>query len=42
MDLKMLLIARGASLRVKGKIYRACGTEGAHDRGCSCMVAKLG
>src|SRR3989442_4454176 len=24
MDLKMLLTARGASLRVKGKIYRAC------------------
>ena len=23
-DLKMLLTARGASLRVKGKIYRAC------------------
>src|SRR6267154_2479867 len=24
MELKMLLTARGASLRVKGKIYRAC------------------
>ena len=24
MDLKMLLAARGASLRVKGKMYRAC------------------
>src|SRR3989441_935115 len=24
MDLKMLLTARGASLRVKGKLYRAC------------------
>src|SRR6184192_4361339 len=24
MDLKMLLTARGASLRVKGKIYKAC------------------
>src|SRR5207247_9391342 len=24
MDLRMLLTARGASLRVKGKIYRAC------------------
>ena len=24
MDLKMLLTARGASLRVKGKIYRGC------------------
>src|SRR6266516_458854 len=23
-DLKMLLTARGASLRIKGKIYRAC------------------
>ena len=36
MDLKMLLTARGASSRVKGKIYRACV------QGCSCMVAKLG
>ena len=37
MDLKMLLTARGASLRVKGKIYRVCVC-----RGCLCMAVKLG
>ena len=50
MDLKMLLTARGASLRVKGKIYRACvqrvlvyGSETWRVfRGCSCMEVKLG
>src|SRR5437867_9476201 len=35
MDLKVLLTAKGASLRVKGKIYRVCVQR---PRGCSCMV----
>ena len=35
-DLRRLLTARGASLRVKGKIYRACVQR------VLCMVVKLG